>query len=64
MQNAFNDVLLLQVDMTKNSDHNSELMKKLNVMGLPTIIFLNNQGNEIENSRVTGFMPADEPRRS
>ena len=35
-------------------------MKKLNVMGLPTIIFLNNQGNEIENSRVTGFMPADE----
>ena len=60
VQNAFNDVLLLQVDMTKNSDHNSELMKKLNVMGLPTIIFLNNQGNEIENSRVTGFMPADE----
>ena len=60
VQNAFNDVLLLQVDMTKNSAHNSELMKKLNVMGLPTIIFLNNQGNEIENSRVTGFMPADE----
>lgn len=60
VQNAFNDILLLQVDMTKNSDHNRELMKKLNVMGLPTIIFFNNQGYEIENSRVTGFMPADE----
>ncbi|MCI7354407.1 MAG: protein-disulfide reductase DsbD, partial [[Actinobacillus] rossii] len=39
VQKAFEKVLLLQVDMTKNSPENKILMEKLNVMGLPTIIF-------------------------
>ncbi|HBO38010.1 MAG TPA: hypothetical protein DD638_05055 [Pasteurellaceae bacterium] len=59
VQNVFQDVLLLQVDMTKNSPENTELMKQLNVLGLPTIIFFNQQGKEISGSRVTGFMQAE-----
>ena len=59
VQNAFQDVLLLQADMTQNSPQNAELMKQLEVLGLPTIIFFDNQGNEISNTRITGFMNAE-----
>ncbi|MFZ7218097.1 protein-disulfide reductase DsbD [Avibacterium avium] len=60
VQQAFDDILLLQVDMTKNSPENKALMEKLNVLGLPTIIFFDKQGNEIQAARITGFMNADE----
>ncbi len=60
VQNAFRDVLLLQADMTQNSPRNAELMKQLEVLGLPTIIFFDNQGNEISNTRITGFMNAEQ----
>ena len=58
VQEAFNDILLLQVDMTKNSPQNAELMQRFEVLGLPTILFFDKQGNEIQHSRVTGFMAA------
>ena len=60
VQKAFGDMLLLQVDMTKNSEENRALMKKYKVLGLPTILFFNREGKEIEGSRVNGFMPAVE----
>lgn len=57
VQKAFGDMLLLQVDMTKNSEENRVLMTKYKVLGLPTILFFNRDGKEIEGSRVNGFMP-------
>lgn len=57
VQKAFGDMLLLQVDMTKNSKENRALMTKYKVLGLPTILFFNRDGKEIEGSRVNGFMP-------
>lgn len=60
VQKAFGDMLLLQVDMTKNSEENRALMTKYKVLGLPTILFFNQDGEEIEGSRVNGFMPAVE----
>jgi len=60
VQKAFGDMLLLQVDMTKNSEENRALMTKYKVLGLPTILFFNQDGKEIEGSRVNGFMPAVE----
>lgn len=57
IQKAFGDMLLLQVDMTKNSEENRALMAKYKVLGLPTILFFNRDGKEIEGSRVNGFMP-------
>lgn len=57
VQKAFGDMLLLQVDMTKNSEENRALMTKYKVLGLPTILFFNPDGKEIEGSRVNGFMP-------
>ena len=57
VQKAFGDMLLLQIDMTKNSEENRALMTKYKVLGLPTILFFNRDGKEIEGSRVNGFMP-------
>ena len=57
VQKAFGDMLLLQVDMTKNSEENRALMAKYKVLGLPTILFFNRDGKEIKGSRVNGFMP-------
>ena len=57
VQKAFSDMLLLQVDMTKNSEENRALMTKYKVLGLPTILFFNRDGKEIEGSRINGFMP-------
>ena len=57
VQKTFGDMLLLQVDMTKNSEENRALMTKYKVLGLPTILFFNQDGKEIEESRVNGFMP-------
>ena len=60
VQTALKEVLLLRVDMTNNSESNRTLMKALAVTGLPTIIFFNKQGEEIQSQRITGFLPADE----
>ena len=57
VQKAFGDMLLLQIDMTKNSEENRALMTKYKVLGLPTILFFSRDGKEIEGSRVNGFMP-------
>lgn len=57
VQKTFGDMLLLQVDMTKNSEENRALMTKYKVLGLPTILFFNQDGKEIEGSHVNGFMP-------
>ncbi|BFU60902.1 MULTISPECIES: protein-disulfide reductase DsbD [Rodentibacter] len=59
VQNAFGNLLLLQVDMTKNSTENKAIMERYQVLGLPTILFLDRMGNEISGSRVSGFMDAE-----
>ena len=59
VQSALSDVLLLRVDMTNNSESNRTLMKALAVTGLPTIIFFNQQSEEIQAQRITGFLPAE-----
>ncbi|EOI5727559.1 protein-disulfide reductase DsbD [Cronobacter malonaticus] len=58
VQRVLNNAVLLQADVTANSAADVALLKRLNVLGLPTIIFFDAQGNEIPNGRVTGFMDA------
>ncbi|OOF53197.1 protein-disulfide reductase DsbD [Rodentibacter genomosp. 2] len=59
VQNALEKMLVLQVDMTKNSTENKAIMARYQVLGLPTILFLDRSGNEISGSRITGFMDAE-----
>lgn len=53
------EMVVLQIDMTKNSPENDELMKHFQILGLPTILFFDEQGRELTQSRVTGFMNAE-----
>jgi thiol:disulfide interchange protein DsbD len=58
VQNALGHIQLLQADVTANNAQDSALLKQLQVLGLPTILFFDANGHEIPHSRVTGFMDA------
>jgi thiol:disulfide interchange protein DsbD len=58
VRQALKETVLLQVDVTKNSAQDVALLKHLQVLGLPTILFFNAQGEEQPAQRVTGFMDA------
>ena len=58
VQQALKETVLLQIDVTKNSAEDVALLKHLKVLGLPTILFFNAQGEEQPAQRVTGFMDA------
>jgi len=53
------DFVLLQADVTKNQAQDIELLKHMNVLGLPTIEFWDSEGKHISNARLTGFMQAE-----
>lgn len=52
------NVVLLQVNVTANNAEQAALLKRLRVIGLPTILFFNGTGQELANQRITGFMDA------
>jgi len=56
VQDALANTLLLQADVTQNNPQQAALLKRLNVLGLPTILFFGPDGKELPQSRVTGFM--------
>ncbi|KTL59490.1 thiol:disulfide interchange protein [Photorhabdus laumondii subsp. laumondii] len=58
VQSQLGDTLLLQANVTNNSPQQKQLLEKLSVRGLPTILFFDSQGKEIPDSRVNGFMDA------
>ena len=55
---ALNNSVLMQIDLTDSSDANLEFQERFSVLGLPTIMFFDTQGQEISTARVTGFMRA------
>ncbi len=56
---ALSDTVWMQIDLTDNTPTNLAFNEEFDVLGLPTILFFDLQGNEIKGSRVTGFMRAD-----
>ncbi|MBU2870726.1 protein-disulfide reductase DsbD [Colwellia sp. E2M01] len=61
VQQALSNTVWIQVDMTDfDSTNNAEFVKRYNVLGLPTILFFDVQGNELTAQRTTGFMNAAE----
>jgi len=54
----FNNMTLLQVDVTANSADDRELMKRFGLFGPPGMIFFDTSGKEIPDSRVIGFLEA------
>lgn len=55
---ALGDTVWMQIDLTDNTPTNIEFQEAFGVLGLPTIMFFDTQGQELESARVTGFMRA------
>jgi thiol:disulfide interchange protein DsbD len=58
IQTQLANTLLLQADVTANQPEQVALLKHLQVLGLPTILFFDQAGKELPATRVTGFMDA------
>jgi thiol:disulfide interchange protein DsbD len=56
---ALSNSVLMQIDLTESSDSNIEFQERFSVLGLPTIMFFDMQGQEVSSARVTGFMRAE-----
>jgi len=48
----------VKVDFTEESEATRALQKKYRLVGLPTVLFFDGQGNELPHKRLTGFAPA------
>ena len=49
-----------KVDMTQyESEESRELRERFDIAGVPTIVFIDPEGNEISDARVVGFLRAD-----
>jgi len=59
---ALGRLQLLQANVTANNATDNALLQHLQVLGLPTILFFDAQGHEIPDSRVTGFLNAEDFR--
>lgn len=56
---ALSSAVWMQIDLTDNTPDNIAFQEAFNITGLPTILFFNEQGEELRRSRVTGFMNAE-----
>ncbi len=50
-------MILIKLDFTEKNEKNEEIRKELNVIGMPTVIFLGSKGKEI--NRFSGFYKKD-----
>jgi len=56
--NALDGVRLISVDLSEINEANQSLMKELQVVGPPTMLFLDGSNNEIAGSRLVGEITA------
>jgi thiol:disulfide interchange protein DsbD len=52
------NTLLLQADVTANSDNDKQLLQRFSLFGPPGIIFFGTDGQERRASRVIGYQDA------
>lgn len=60
VQATLENFAVLQADVTQVNTTNTELLSEYQVLGLPTILFFNRNGEEMSAWRVTGFMNAEQ----
>ncbi|HEY0665855.1 MAG TPA: protein-disulfide reductase DsbD [Gallionella sp.] len=58
VQAKLGSVLLLQADVTANSEADKALLKRFGLFGPPGIIFFDAQGSELRDTRVIGYQDA------
>ncbi|MEA1917486.1 MAG: thioredoxin fold domain-containing protein, partial [Campylobacterota bacterium] len=57
---ALSNYVLIKADISSNSDEERALSKKFNVFGPPALIFFGENGEELEQKRVIGYVNADD----
>lgn len=62
--NALDGLRLISVDLSEINEANQSLMKELQVVGPPTMLFLDGYNNEIADSRLVGEITADTVTKS
>jgi len=57
---ALSEYVLVQADVTANTDEEKALSKQFNLFGPPALIFYDETGREIKEKRVIGYIPPEE----
>jgi len=61
VKQAEQDFIMVKVDLTrKGNPVHEQLLKEYEVKGVPTVVFLDRQGNERSDHRLVDFLPADQ----
>ena len=60
VQQALAGSMLLQADVTPDDEQDKALYRRFGIIGPPSIMFFDANGQELKNFRVVGFVPADE----
>jgi thiol:disulfide interchange protein DsbD len=61
VKQAQQDFFMIKVDLTRKDNPDSDrLLKKYDVKGVPTVVFLDKQGEERRELRLVDFLPADQ----
>lgn len=60
VQAALADMRFLQPDVTDNTPAQQALLKEYGIIGPPTIVFINPQGEEVRSARITGEVNAEQ----
>lgn len=58
------DFILIKADLSDLTEHNTELMQKLEVVGPPTMVFFDRASRETTGTRLVGNVTVDKLRRS
>lgn len=60
VQAALKNVMVLRVDLTEDNAFDQSLLKRFHLIGPPTIIFFNKEGQELTSLRIVGEVNAEE----
>ena len=61
VKQAKQNFIMIKVDLTrKGNPVHEQLLKEYEVKGVPTVVFIDYQGNEQRNLRLVDFLPADQ----
>lgn len=58
VQRALKKLVVSRIDFTRENEATLRISERYNVYGLPCILFLNGAGDELPESRITGFVDA------
>lgn len=50
------EMIAIRVDLTNSNPRSKKIKKEFNIRGVPTILFFNSKGEQVNNLRITGFI--------